>query len=295
MLDGAARLTDLMAATKASGMSAIATTDHGYLFGAFDFWSQATAAGIKPIIGVEAYVTPGTDRRDKTRVKWRTDESQKRDDLSGGGAYTHMTLLSRNNTGMRNLFKASSYASLDSVFSKWPRIDQDLLETYSEGLIATTGCPSGEIQVRLRLGQYEEARAAAGKYREMFGKDNYYVELMDHGLSIEKRVTKDLIRLSKEMDIPLVATNDLHYTHESDAKAHEALLAIQSGSKLIEPTYDQGGSRFAFSGSGYYLKSGAEMRALFSEFPEACDNTLEIAEKCEVSFDTSANYMPKFP
>ncbi|MDN6373639.1 MAG: DNA polymerase III subunit alpha, partial [Brevibacterium aurantiacum] len=128
-----------------------------------------------------------------------------------------------------------------------------------------------------------------------FGKDNYYVELMDHGLSIEKRVTKDLIRLSKEMDIPLVATNDLHYTHESDAKAHEALLAIQSGSKLIEPTYDQGGSRFAFSGSGYYLKSGAEMRALFSEFPEACDNTLEIAEKCEVSFDTSANYMPKFP
>lgn len=143
MLDGAARLTDLMAATKASGMSAIATTDHGYLFGAFDFWSQATAAGIKPIIGVEAYVTPGTDRRDKTRVKWRTDESQKRDDLSGGGAYTHMTLLSRNNTGMRNLFKASSYASLDSVFSKWPRIDQDLLETYSEGLIATTGCPSG--------------------------------------------------------------------------------------------------------------------------------------------------------
>ncbi|GAA1539818.1 DNA polymerase III, alpha subunit [Brevibacterium sandarakinum] len=295
MLDGAARLTDLMAATNASGMSAIATTDHGYLFGAFDFWSQATAAGIKPIIGVEAYVTPGTDRRDKTRVKWRTDESQKRDDLSGGGLYTHMTLLSRNNTGMRNLFKASSHASLDSVTAKWPRIDQELLETYSDGLLATTGCPSGEVQVRLRLGQYEEAKAAAGKYREIFGKDNYYVELMDHGLSIEKRVTKDLIRLSKEMDIPLVATNDLHYTHESDAKAHEALLAIQSGSKLIEPTYDQGGSRFAFSGSGYYLKSAAEMRALFSEFPEACDNTLEIAEKCEVSFDTSANYMPKFP
>ena len=154
MLDGAARLADLMAATKASGMSAIATTDHGYLFGAFDFWSQATAAGIKPIIGVEAYVTPGTDRRDKTRVKWRTDESQKSDDLSGGGLYTHMTLLSRNNTGMRNLFKASSYASLDSVTAKWPRLDQDLLENYSDGLLATTGCPSGEVQVRLRLGQY---------------------------------------------------------------------------------------------------------------------------------------------
>ncbi len=121
-------------------MSAIATTDHGYLFGAFDFWSQATKAEVKPIIGVEAYVTPGTARDDKTRVKWRTDESQKSDDLSGGGLYTHMTLLSKNNTGMRNLFKASSHASLDSVTAKWPRLDMDLLETYSEGLIATTGC-----------------------------------------------------------------------------------------------------------------------------------------------------------
>src|SRR5699024_5023745 len=161
MLDGAARVADLMAATKASGMSAIATTDHGYLFGAYDFWSQAHAAGIKPIIGVEAYVTPGTDRRDKTRVKWRTDESQKRDDLSGGGLNTHRTMQSRNNTGILNQFKASAYAALSSVTSKWPRLDQELLETYSDGLIATTGCPSGEIQVRLRLGQYEEARAAA--------------------------------------------------------------------------------------------------------------------------------------
>ncbi|MBR7502648.1 PHP domain-containing protein, partial [Mycobacterium tuberculosis] len=133
MLDGAARLGDLMAATKASGMSAIATTDHGYLFGAFDFWSQATKADIKPIIGVEAYVTPGTDRTDKTRVKWRTDESQKSDDLSGGGLYTHMTLLSKDNTGMRNLFKASSHASLDSVTAKWPRLDLDLLQNYSQG------------------------------------------------------------------------------------------------------------------------------------------------------------------
>src|SRR5699024_2804643 len=175
MLDGAARLADLMAATKASGMSAIATTDHGYLFGAFDFWSQAHAAGIKPIIGVEAYVTPGTDRRDKTRVKWRTDESQKRDDLSGGGLYTHVTLVSRSNAGMRHRFKAPSYAPLGSVTSTRPRPHQQLRAPYPDGLIAATGCPSGEIQVRLRLGQYEEARAAAGKYREMFGKDNYYV------------------------------------------------------------------------------------------------------------------------
>ncbi|WP_433913754.1 DNA polymerase III subunit alpha [Brevibacterium litoralis] len=295
MLDGAARLGDLFSAAGEMGMSSIAMTDHGYLFGAFDFWKQATGAGIKPIIGLEAYITPGTHRTDKSRVKWRTDESQKGDDVSGGGAYTHMTLLAKNNTGMHNLFKAASIASLDSVFSKWPRIDLELLEQYSEGIIATTGCPSGEVQVRLRLGQYEEAKAAAAKYREIFGAENYYLELMDHGLSIEKRVTNDLLRLGKELDLPLVATNDLHYTHESDAKAHEALLAIQSGSKLIEPTYDQGGSRFAFSGSGYYLKSGAEMRSLFAEIPEACDNTLEIAEKCEVSFNTDANYMPKFP
>ncbi len=295
MLDGAARLGDLMEAVSAQGMPALATTDHGYLFGAFDFWSQATQAGIKPIIGVEAYVTPGTARNDKTRVKWRTDESQKPDDVSGGGAYTHMTILSRNNTGMRNLFRASSIASLDSVFGKWPRIDRELLDAHSEGLIATTGCPSGEVQTRLRLGQYEEAKRAAGEYREIFGAENYFAEFMDHGLSIERRVTQDLLRLAKELDIPRVATNDLHYTHESDAKAHEALLAIQSGSKLIEPTYDQGGSRFAFSGSGYYLKSAAEMRALFKEMPDACDNTLRIADMCEVSFDTSANYMPKFP
>ena len=295
MLDGAARLGDLMSAVNAQGQTALATTDHGYLFGAFDFWKQATDAGIKPIVGVEAYVTPGTARTDKTRVKWRTDESQKGDDVSGGGAYTHMTLLSKNNTGMQNLFRASSLASLDSVFGKWPRIDRELLNTYSEGIIATTGCPSGEVQTRLRLGQYEEAKRAAGEYREIFGPENYFCEIMDHGLSIEKRVSKDLLRLARELDIPLVATNDLHYTNESDAKAHEALLAIQSGSKLIEPTYDQGGSRFAFSGSGYYLKSAAEMRSLFREMPEACDNTLLIADMCEVSFDTSANYMPRFP
>lgn len=295
MLDGAARLPELFAETERLGMNAIATTDHGYLFGAFDFWNKATNAGIKPIIGVEAYVTPGTERYDKTRVKWRTEESQRGDDVSGGGLYSHMTLLSYNNTGMRNLFKGSSIASLDSPLGKYPRWDRELLNNHSEGLIATTGCPSGEVQVRLRLGQYEEAKKAAGEFREIFGAENYFCELMDHGLEIEKRVTKDLLRLAKELDIPLVATNDLHYTHEHDAKAHEALLAINSGSTLNEPTYDQGGSRFAFSGSGYYVKSPREMREVFRELPEACDNTLLIAERADVSFDMDANYMPKFP
>ncbi|MCX2747963.1 DNA polymerase III subunit alpha [Arthrobacter sp. MI7-26] len=294
MLDGAARLTELFDETERLGMPALATTDHGYLFGAFDFWKKATDKGIKPIIGVEAYVTPGTARGDKERVRWG-DESQRKDDVSGGGSYTHMTLLSYNNVGMRNLFRASSIASLDSVFGKWPRLDRELLNTYSEGLIATTGCPSGEVQTRLRLGQYREALAAASEFRDIFGAENYFCELMDHGLDIERRVTGDLLRLAKELKLPLVATNDLHYTHEHDAKAHEALLAIQSGSTLLEPTYDNGGSRFAFSGSGYYLKSPQEMRELFRDHPEACDNTLLIAERCEVSFNTGANYMPRFP
>ncbi|HEY3574687.1 MAG TPA: DNA polymerase III subunit alpha [Arthrobacter sp.] len=294
MLDGAARLGELFDETERLGMPALATTDHGYLFGAFDFWRKATDKGIKPIIGVEAYVTPGTARGDKSRVRWG-DESQRKDDVSGGGSYTHMTLLSYNNVGMRNLFRASSIASLDSVFGKWPRLDRELLNTYSEGLIATTGCPSGEVQTRLRLGQYREALEAAAEFRDIFGAENYFCELMDHGLDIERRVTGDLLRLAKELNLPLVATNDLHYTHEHDAKAHEALLAIQSGSTLLEPTYDNGGSRFAFSGSGYYLKSPREMRELFRDHPDACDNTLLIAERCEVSFNTGANYMPRFP
>src|SRR4051812_731633 len=294
MLDGAARLGELFDETERLGMPALATTDHGYLFGAFDFWKRATDQGIRPIIGVEAYVTPGTARTDKSRVRWG-EESQRKDDISGGGSYTHMTLLSYNNTGMRNLFRASSIASLDSVFGKWPRLDRELLNTYSEGLIATTGCPSGEVQTRLRLGQYREALEAAAEFRDIFGAENYFCELMDHGLDIERRVTGDLLRLAKELNLPLVATNDLHYTHEHDAKAHEALLAIQSGSTLLEPTYDNGGSRFAFSGSGYYLKSPQEMRELFRDHPEACDNTLLIAERCEVSFNTGANYMPRFP
>src|SRR5699024_991116 len=160
---------------KSDGKPGLETMVHVYLLGDFDCWHQATSAGIKPIIGVEAYVTPGTARNDKTRVKWRTDESQKGDDVSGGGAYTHMTLLSKHHTGTPNRFRASSRASLDSSFGKRPRLDRELLRTYSEGLIATTGCPPGEIQTRLRLGQYDEAKRAAGEYRELFGAENYFL------------------------------------------------------------------------------------------------------------------------
>ncbi|WP_029252655.1 DNA polymerase III subunit alpha [Paraoerskovia marina] len=288
MLDGAARLGDLFEETSRLGQKAIGTTDHGYVFGAFEFWSKATAAGIKPIIGVEAYVTPGTSRFDQTRVRYG-EKGQESDDVSARGAYTHMTMWAKNNTGLHNLFRASSLASLEGQMGKWPRMDRDLLSTYSEGMIASTGCPSGEIQVRLRLGQWDEAVRAAGELQDIYGKENFYVELMDHGLDIETRVTKDLIRLSETIGAPLVATNDLHYVRREDSKSQEALLCINSGSTLDDP------DRFKFDGDGYYVKSAREMRELFRELPEACDNTLRIAEQCEVSFDTSANYMPHFP
>ncbi len=294
MLDGAARLGQLFTEVERLGQKAIATTDHGYLFGAFDFWSKATAAGVKPIIGVEAYVTPGTSRFDQTRVRFG-QQGQESDDVSARGSYTHMTLLARNNEGLHNLFRASSLASLEGQMGKWPRMDRDLLQTYGKGLIATTGCPSGEVQTRLRLGQWDEAVRAAGELQDIFGKEYFYVELMDHGLDIERRVFKDLLRLAEAIGAPLLATNDLHYVREEDASSQEALLAINSGSALTEPSYEQGGNRFAFEGTGYYVKSAQEMRRIWAELPEACDNTLRIAEQCEVSFDTKANYMPHFP
>nr|WP_279326948.1 DNA polymerase III subunit alpha [Cryobacterium zongtaii] len=287
MLDGAARVKPLIAAAAEQKMPAIAVTDHGNVFGAFDFWKTATDAGIKPIIGTEAYITPGTDRRDKTRVRWGTN-AQNRDDVGGSGAYTHMTLLSENTEGMHNLFRLSSLASLEGYYFK-PRMDRELLSTYSKGLIGTTGCVGGEVQTRLRLGQYDEARQAAGELRDIFGKDNFFCEIMDHGIDIERRTMTDLLTLAKELDLPLVATNDLHYTHAHDATAHAALLCVQSASTLDDP------NRFKFDSNEFYLKTAAEMRHLFRDHPEACDNTLLIAERCEVKFNTSANYMPRFP
>ena len=293
MLDGAARIEELLTEAERLGQSALAITDHGYLFGAFDFWQRATKHGIKPIIGVEAYITPGTSRFDQTRVRFGT-AGQESDDVSARGAYTHMTLVSETTAGMHNLFRMGSLASLEGQMGKWPRMDRELMTTYHDGLIAFTGCPSSEVQTRLRLGQWDEAVRTAGELQDIFGKENLFVELMDHGLDIEKRVIPDLLRLAKTIDAPLIATNDLHYTRKEDAHAHEALLAVQSGSTLAEPTYDQGGSRFAFGAENFYLWSAAEMRALWSEVPEACDNTLLVAERCEVEFDTSANYMPRF-
>src|SRR5664279_2688569 len=286
MLDGAARIDELFETAAQMGMPALATTDHGYIFGAYEFWSKAKKHGIKPIIGLEAYLTPGTHRTDKTRVKFGDGG---RDDVSGSGAYTHMTLLARTTGGMHNIFRMSSLASMEGYYFK-PRIDRELLATYGEGLIGTTGCAGGEIQTRLRQGQYREAVTAAAELRDIFGAGNYYCEVMDHGIDIERRTMKDLLRLSKDLGLPLLATNDLHYTKAEDAKAHAALLCVQSGSTLMDP------NRFKFDADEFYLKSPEQMRHLWRELPEACDNTLAIAERCDVKFtQREGAYMPRFP
>ncbi len=289
MLDGAARIDDLLAEAARMGMPAVATTDHGYVFGAYEFWKKAAKHGVKPIVGVEAYLTPGTARQDRTRVKWGDSSTASGDDVSGTGAYTHMTMFAQSTAGMHNLFRMASLASLEGHFYK-PRMDRELLQTYGSGIIATTGCASGEVQTRLRLGQYREAVEAAAEFRDIFGPENFYCELMEHGLDIERRVKHDLLRLARDLSLPLVATNDLHYTRAADAQAHAVLLCVQSGSTLADP------KRFKFDADEFYLKSPQEMRHLWRELPEACDNTLLIAERCSVEFNESVGtYMPTFP
>ncbi len=283
MLDGAARIEKLAEEVARSGDGAIAMTDHGNVFGAFDFYKTMKNAGVKPIIGIEAYVAPES-RFDKKRVKWAEGGE---DDVSAGGAYTHMTLLAENNVGLANLFRLSSLASLEGFYYK-PRMDRELLSQCSQGIIATTGCAAGEIQTRIRMGAYNEARAAAANYRDIFGADNYFVEIMDHDIEIERRVKDDLLKLAKELGLPLVATNDLHYTYSDDAKHHEALLCIQSGTTLADP------KRFKFEGKEYYLKDAATMRRIFKDLEIACDNTLAIAERCNIKMRENENLLPQF-
>jgi DNA polymerase III subunit alpha len=289
MLDGAARLGELFAKTAELGMPALAMTDHGNVFGAYDFYSKARAAGVKPIIGSELYVTPGTHRSERKRVRWAEGGE---DDVSGGGAFTHMTVLAESTAGMHNLFRMSSRASTEGFFYK-PRVDRELLHDYAEGLIGTTGCPGGEVQTWLRIGDYDKARAAAAEFRDIFGPGSFYLELMDHGLDVERRVRDGLLRLGRDLDLPLLATNDLHYTHAGDADAHAALLCVQSGKTLADP------NRFKFEATDFYLKSPQEMRALWDDkfdLREACDNTLLVAERCDVEFtEGEGRYMPRYP
>ena len=291
MLDGAARIKPMVAEAVRLGQPAIGLTDHGYLFGAYEFYDAATKAGIKPIIGLEAYVTPGTSRFDRQKVTWG-EPWQRSDDVSASGSYNHLTLIAYSTEGMHNLFRLGSYASVDGQFGKWPRADKELLERFHKGLIVFTGCPSGAVQTRMRLGQWDEAVAEAAELRDIFGPENFYVEVMDHGIEFERRTQKQLLELAKLMDAPLVATNDAHYVKKEDRGIQDALLCINSGSRISDP------DRFKFDGDGYYIRPSEEMRSIWKELPQACDSTLEIAERCEVHFRTTAegaSYMPDFP
>ncbi|GAA1378231.1 DNA polymerase III subunit alpha [Luteococcus sanguinis] len=297
MLDGAAKNSKLFAEVARQGMPAIAMTDHGNMFGAYEFFQTSKKyPDVKPIIGIEAYVAPSS-RHSRVQEFWATGRHEMGGDasveggkdVSGGGRYTHMTMLARNATGLRNLFTLSSKASYEGYYMK-PRMDREIISELSEGIIATTGCPSGEVQTRLRLGQYEEAVKAAAAYQDIFGRENYFCELMDHGIAIERDVRDGLLRLAKQLNIPLLASNDSHYVTEDQADSHDNLLCVGVGRNKDDP------NRFRFNGSGYYIRSNEEMRQLFGELPEACNNTLEIAERIESYADVFAfvDRMPQF-
>ncbi len=290
MLDGAARLDDLFKTAGAMGMPAVAMSDHGNLYGAFEFWKKGTASGVKPIIGIEGYYAP-QGRLTRAPFDFGTPAVEDSSlDSAGRGRYnyTHMTLWAENNEGLHNLFRLSSMASLEGYYYQ-PRFDEELLAKYGKGLIGTTGCPSGEVNRWLQAGNYDKALQTAATMREILGPENYFAELMDHGLNIERRTREDLLRIAKTLNIPLVATNDLHYVHPEDARMHDVLLCIGTRTTMDDP------KRFKFDAQDFYLKSSAEMREVWRELPEACDNTLLIAERCNVSFTEGASLLPAFP
>ncbi len=291
MLDGAARLKELLAEVKNQGMTHVAMTDHGNLHGAAEFHKQAKQAGITPVIGIEAYVAPEA-RGNQQRVLWGQPH-QKKDDVSAGGAYLHKTIWARNAEGLHNLFRLSSRSYAEGWLVKWPRMDKELIAAHTGGLMASTGCPSGEVQTRLLLGQPDEALKAAAEWQDIFGKENYFLELMDHGLDIERRVRDGLAEIGRKLGIPPVVTNDSHYTREPDAQAQDMLLCIQTGKTLADQ------DRFKFEGSSYFIKSAAEMyRQDGSDlWQEGCRNSqLLVADRVDASgMFEYRNLMPRFP
>ena len=274
MLDGMAKVDMLAAEVKRQGMPAVGITDHGNMFGSDAFYQKMVTEGIKPIIGIEAYLAPES-RFNKNRIRWG-EPHQKSDDVSASGAYLHQTMIAETATGLQNLFYLSSMASYEGQLGKWPRMDADLIAENATGIIATTGCPSGDVQTRLRLGQFDEALEAAAMWQDIYGKENYFLELMDHGLDIENRVRSELLEIGRKLDLPPLVTNDCHYVLQDQAHAHEVMLCVQTGKTMQDP------DRFKFDGDGYFIKSAAEMRATWDNLvPGACDNTLLIAERVQ--------------
>ena len=296
LLDGFGTAKETINEAARLGQPAIAFTDHGKLTGLYNGYQAAKAAGIKFIAGIEAYFTPSTTTHGAKEAVFFSDGG--RGDIAGKGAYTHLTILAENNTGLANLFKLNLRASTEGFFRK-PRMSLEMLADHSEGLIVTTGCPSGEIQTRLRLGQFQQALAFAAQLVDIMGRENVYVELMDHDMTIdlERSVREDLLKIADILQLELVATNDIHYSRKEDCDSHEEMLAIQTNSVMSELPDHRGGKRFAFEGANYYVKSSAEMRRLFpdEQFKNAITNTLVIAERCDVSIAYRDDLRPHFP
>lgn len=273
LLDGASRIKDLIAATKELGMDSIAITDHGSMYGVIDFYKEAKKQGIKPIIGCEVYLAPGA-RQDRFDVE--------------GTRYYHLILLAENQTGYRNLVKLVSLANIEGMYYK-PRVDKELLRRYHEGIICLSACIAGEIPQMLLRDNRERADALVCEYAEIFGRDNFFIEIQDHGMPEEKKANEGLTALAEKYGIGLVATNDLHYVRRSDSAFHDVLLCIQTGKTMDDP------SRMRFPSDDFYLKSPEEMHALFPEHPEAFANTVRIAERCKVEFEFGHLHLPNFP
>ncbi|MBS5604302.1 MAG: DNA polymerase III subunit alpha [Enterocloster asparagiformis] len=273
LLDGSCKIRELVARAKELGMDSLAVTDHGVMYGVIDFYKAAREVGIKPILGCEVYVAPGS----------RFD----RENVNGEDRYYHLVLLAENDQGYQNLMKIVSKGFVDGFYYK-PRVDYELLETYHEGIIALSACLAGEVQRYLSRGMYEEAGRAALRYQDTFGKGNFFLELQDHGLDAQKQVNQGLLRLSRELGIDLVATNDVHYTYAEDEKAHDILLCIQTGKKVADE------NRMRYEGGQYYCKSEEEMRALFPYALEAIENTHKIAQRCNVEIEFGVLKLPKF-
>ena len=261
LLDGSGKIPELIQRAKDLGQTALAVTDHGVMYGVIDFYKAAKAAGIKPILGCEIYVTPGS----------RFD----RDNKKGEARYYHLILLAENNEGYENLTKIVSRGFVDGFYYK-PRVDFETLREFSKGIIASSACLAGEVARNLAVNRYEDAKEAALRYRDIFGADNFFLELQDHGLGVQKAVNQQLIQLSQDTGIPLIATNDIHYTNPEDWEAHDLLLCLQTGKKASDE------DRMRYEGGQYYLKSEDEMRSLFAAVPEALENTAKIAARCEV-------------
>ncbi len=285
ILDGASRLDELIAAAVADGQPALGITDHGNMYGVLDFYRKCSEQGIKPVIGVEAYMAHES-RHERPSRRGRVDDSG--GDTEGGRKlYYHLTLLATDDTGYKNLIQVASRAFMEGYYYK-PRCDWETLNDHSAGLIATTGCLGGQVPQALLRGNPAEALEKAARFQDIFGRDNYYVELQDHGIPAQHQINPQLLQIARTLNAPLLATNDSHYTHRHDAGAHDALLCVQTGSLLSDT------DRLKFHGDHHYLKSAAEMRSLFSELTEACDNTLAIAEKAEVNITFGTPRLPHF-